>query len=99
MVEYSCDKCGNDFKQKSHLKAHMNRKNPCVKESKIQKEVIELKNNKNPIQIDLILDGGIFNGSYLIGALYYLKQLEERKIIKINQDTILLFKEQKFTGE
>ena len=45
----------------------------------------DLKNNKKPIQIDLILDGGIFNGSYLIGALYFLKEMEKQNYIKINR--------------
>jgi len=35
--------------------------------------------------VDIVFEGGLFNGSYLIGALYYLKQMEERKIIKINR--------------
>jgi hypothetical protein len=39
----------------------------------------------NPIQIDLVLSGGAFNGSYLIGALYFLKEMENRKYIKINR--------------
>ena len=43
----------------------------------------ELKNSKNPIKLDLVLDGGIFNGSYLIGALYFLKEMEKRNYIKI----------------
>lgn len=47
-------------------------------------------NNKNkterlPILLDLVLDGGIFNGSYLIGALFYLKEMENRKYIKIER--------------
>jgi hypothetical protein len=43
----------------------------------------ELKNSENPINLDLVLDGGIFNGSYLIGALYFLKEMEKRNYIKI----------------
>ena len=43
----------------------------------------ELKNTKNPIKLDLVLDGGIFNGSYLVGALYFLKEMEKRNYIKI----------------
>ena len=44
------------------------------------------ENIKNkPIKIDLILDGGVFNGSYLIGALYFLKEMEKRKYIKIQR--------------
>jgi len=43
----------------------------------------DFKNNKNPIKLDLVLDGGIFNGSYLIGALYFLKEMEKRNYVKI----------------
>ena len=43
----------------------------------------ELKNTKNPINLDLVLDGGIFNGSYLVGALYFLKEMEKRNYIKV----------------
>lgn len=35
--------------------------------------------------IDLVLDGGIFNGSYLVGALYFLKEMERRKYLKIER--------------
>jgi hypothetical protein len=44
-----------------------------------------MKNNKKPIILDLVLDGGIFNGSYLIGALYFLKEMERRNYIKIDR--------------
>jgi hypothetical protein len=44
-----------------------------------------LKNNKNTLYIDLVLDGGIFNGSYLVGALYFLKEMENRNYIKIDR--------------
>lgn len=45
----------------------------------------EVKNDTNPIEIDLILDGGGFNGSYLIGALLFLKEMENRNFIKIKR--------------
>jgi hypothetical protein len=45
----------------------------------------EIKNRKSPEEIDLVLDGGVFNGSYHIGALYFLKEMEKRKYIKINR--------------
>lgn len=35
--------------------------------------------------LDLVLDGGIFNGSYLIGALYFLKEMEKREYIVIDR--------------
>ena len=42
-------------------------------------------NVTEPKNIDLVLDGGIFNGSYLVGALYFLKEMEKRKYIKIDR--------------
>lgn len=44
-----------------------------------------LKNKDNPMIIDLILDGGSFNGGYLLGALYFLKEMEKRKYIQITR--------------
>jgi len=41
--------------------------------------------NKKPIEIDLVLDGGVFNGSYLIGALFFLKEMEKRNFIKVKR--------------
>jgi predicted acylesterase/phospholipase RssA len=35
--------------------------------------------------IDLILDGGLFNGSYLVGALYFLKEMERRKYMNVDR--------------
>jgi hypothetical protein len=48
-------------------------------------EIKENARNKTPIKIDLILDGGIFNGSYLVGALYFIKEMESRKYIKVER--------------
>ena len=45
----------------------------------------EYKNKKNPIKLDLVLDGGVFNGSYLFGALYFLKEMETRKYMNIER--------------
>jgi hypothetical protein len=44
-----------------------------------------LKNDKNPMFIDLILDSGMFNGGYLLGTLYFLKEMEKRNYIKITR--------------
>jgi hypothetical protein len=35
--------------------------------------------------MDLILDGGMFNGSYLIGCMYFLKEMEKQNYIKIER--------------
>ena len=43
------------------------------------------KNSDTPLKIDLILDGGLFNGSYLVGALYFLKEMERRGYVKIER--------------
>lgn len=43
-----------------------------------------IKNNKT-IKTDLVLDGGIFNGSYLAGALYFLKEMEKKNIINVER--------------
>jgi hypothetical protein len=53
-------------------------------------KLIENLPNENKVEgrinnIDLILDGGIFNGSYLFGSLYFLKELENKKYIKVNR--------------
>ena len=40
---------------------------------------------KKTKSLNLVLEGGIFNGSYLIGILYFLKELEDRKYIKIKK--------------
>ena len=45
----------------------------------------EIKNNTSTINIDLVLDGGAFNGSYLAGALCFLREMENRKYIKIKR--------------
>jgi len=44
-----------------------------------------IKYTSEPIQLDLVLEGGAFNGSYLAGALYFLREMERRKYIKINR--------------
>ena len=42
-------------------------------------------NHNIPTEIDLVLSGGAFNGSYMLGSLYYLKELERENKIKINK--------------
>ena len=38
-----------------------------------------------PKEIDLILDGGAFNGMYMLGSVFYLKEMERREKIKIKR--------------
>jgi predicted acylesterase/phospholipase RssA len=46
---------------------------------------ISFLKNKQREKINLILDSGLFNGSYLIGSLYFLKQLEKKQYVKIDK--------------
>jgi hypothetical protein len=45
----------------------------------------DFKNTNTPLRIDLVLEGGMFNGSYLVGALYFLKEMEKRQYITIER--------------
>lgn len=45
----------------------------------------DFKERKTPLRIDLVLDGGLFNGSYLVGALQFLKELERRKYVRVDR--------------
>jgi hypothetical protein len=50
------------------------------------KELVQNVNTNNiPKKIDLVLDGGAFNGAFQLGALLYLKELERNKIIEIDK--------------
>ena len=44
-----------------------------------------MKNNISPLKFDLILSGGAFNGSYTLGSLLFLKEMEKQNYIKINK--------------
>lgn len=46
---------------------------------------INIKNKylNDSLPLDIVFEGGLFNGSYLAGCLLYLKQLEEKKYIQI----------------
>jgi hypothetical protein len=38
-----------------------------------------------PKEMDLILDGGAFNGIYMLGGLFYIKELEQRNKINVKR--------------
>lgn len=44
-----------------------------------------IKDAKKCETLDLVLDSGAFNGSYLVGGLYFLQEMERLKYIKINR--------------
>lgn len=45
----------------------------------------DFKKKYNNTCINLVLEGGLFNGSYMTGCLFYLKELEKRKYIHIKK--------------
>lgn len=45
----------------------------------------EIKNRNTPARLDLVLDGGMFNGSYLVGALHFLKEMERRNYVRVER--------------
>lgn len=46
---------------------------------------IPLSKKSQREKIDIILDGGLFNGSYLIGALYFLREMEKLQYIEVDK--------------
>lgn len=51
----------------------------------INKLIKNLPKQNKPLELDLVLDGGVFNGSYLIGSMYFLKELENINYVKIKR--------------
>jgi hypothetical protein len=58
--------------------------NPLIQDY-VKRLVDNLPLNYNNNEHDIVLDGGAFNGSYLLGALYFLKEMEKRKYLKVNR--------------
>ena len=59
---------------------------PATKEevSKLIDNIPLSKKNQRE-KIDIILDGGLFNGSYLIGALYFLREMEKVGYVEVDK--------------
>ena len=53
--------------------------------TQITEFVKNLKKPKEPLRIDLVLEGGAFNGSYEYGVLLLLKELEKENHIKVHR--------------
>jgi hypothetical protein len=47
MVNYNCKKCGKGFKQKGHLKDHLNKKIPCDKLTNFPETSLQISKNLN----------------------------------------------------
>lgn len=45
----------------------------------------EVTKKKEPLILDLVLEGGAFNGNYLVGSLYFLKEMEKRGFVRVDR--------------
>ena len=101
MVNYSCEKCGKEFSQKGHYTKHLNKKNPCVVESKIKEmlnKVVEdkLNNEKLTIKNDNINIPQIddISKSFKTENIKYTREyLNKKKICLINDDCLDIMKQ------
>lgn len=86
MGKYNCEKCGKEFKQKSHYTTHINKKNPCVNESKL-KEMIDnaVKEKLTEIktsQGEIVNHNEIDNDNKLVKDVYIKKIHIPKPILK-----------------
>jgi hypothetical protein len=44
-----------------------------------------IKIKGKPLKVDIVFEGGLFNGSYQLGFLNYIKKLESNNFIKVNR--------------
>ena len=79
MGKYSCEKCGKEFNQKSHYTTHINKKNPCVVESKI-KEMIHNAVKEKLIEIKKTIPSEIINNIEITYDNKVVKQVLTKKI-------------------
>lgn len=89
MGKYTCEKCGKEFNQKSHYTTHLNKKNPCVVESKIkemietavQEKLVEIKKAK-PIEFEIIDEDDIIYDNKLVKDINHKKITIPKPILK-----------------
>ena len=79
MGKYNCEKCGKEFKQKSHYTTHTNKKNPCVVESKI-KEMIDNAVKEKLIEIKKTSPSDIINNIEIVYDNKLVKDVPTKKI-------------------
>lgn len=54
-------------------------------EQQIKNLISNIEKPNTPLQLDVILEGGAFNGGYELGVCYFLKEMEKQNIIKVNR--------------
>ncbi len=79
MGKYNCEKCGKEFSQKSHYTTHINKKNPCVVESKM-KELIDNAVKEKLIEIKKTAPNDIINDIEIVYDNKVVKDIPTKKI-------------------
>ena len=79
MSKYNCEKCGKEFTQKSYYSRHINKKNPCVVESKT-KEYIDNANKEPQNEIKTTLPVEIINNIEITCINKLVKNVPIKKI-------------------
>ena len=54
-------------------------------QNNIRNLIINLPKKRHPLELDIVLEGGGFNGSFELGALYFLKELEAQKYTSVDR--------------
>lgn len=89
MGKYTCEKCGKEFSQKSHYTTHINKKNPCIIESKIKEmidtavkeKLVEIKKTL-PVKLEIIGEDDIIYNNNLVKDNNYKKFTIPKPILK-----------------
>ena len=79
MGKYNCETCGKEFNQKFHYTTHINKKNPCVIESKI-KEMIDNSVKENLIEIKKKSPSDVINNIEIVYDNKLVKDVAIKKI-------------------
>ena len=71
MSKYTCEKCEKEFKQKCHYVTHINKKNSCVVENKINNIIVKEKIKiLHPIEFEIINEDVVVYENKLINNIY-----------------------------
>lgn len=79
MGKYNCEKCCKEFNQKSHYTTHLNKKNPCVVDSKIKQMIDTAVKEK---LVEIIDKDDIIYDNTLIKHINYNKITISKPILK-----------------
>lgn len=79
MVKYNCEKCGKEFKQKSHYTTHIKKKNPCINDNKIQ-ELVDNAVKEKLIEIKKSLPNELVNNIEINYDNKLVKNVSTKKV-------------------